>query len=231
MNDLRGSLSGLPPQSDAQRAEVFDLMRRTLAAINRGQVPGGELTPEAVEQIARGLGATDPAQIDALLRIMGMSPDSAQAPGAPQHIVFDVSGALCALPSQAVQGVEREFDVTPLPNVAPWLLGIAQLWGSIISVVDLPAFLGLNSAGVTSRSRILAVTGRDMQIGFLVDGVTEIRTMGAAIRRDDVSSVPSWARAYIDGTAQIGERSILVLDAEKLLYNERIHRYRADERS
>lgn len=230
MDSPRGPVPGLPPMPDSQRAQVFDLMRRTLAAINRGQAPGGELTPETVEQIARSEGATDSEQIAALLRLMGLGSDVGQTPGEPQHIVFDVAGALCALPSQAVQNVERGFDITPLPNVAPWVLGITQLWGSIVSVVDFAAFVGQGVTQITPRSRLLAVTVRDMQAGFLVDGVTEIRTMHSLIRRDVVSGAPEWARPFLDGVVQDGGRLVVSLDPEKLVFSDRIHRYRADDR-
>jgi purine-binding chemotaxis protein CheW len=225
-----GQLPGGQSDAESQRAQVFDLMRRTLAAINRGQAPGGELTPETVEQIARSEGATDPAQIAALLRLMGLSPDANQSAGEPQHIVFDVAGALCALPSQSVQNVERGFEITPLPNVAPWVLGITQLWGSIVSVVDFAAFVGVGHTAMTSRSRLLAVTVRDMQAGFLVDGVTEIRTLGAYIRRDNGAGVPEWTRPFLDGVVQDNVRTIVALDPEKLVFSDRLLRYRADDR-
>lgn len=230
MDNPRGPVPGLPPMPDSLRAQVFDLMRRTLAAINRGEAPGGELTPETVEQIARSEGATDSEQVAALLRLMGLGSDASQTPGEPQHIVFDVAGALCALPSQSVQNVERGFDVTPLPSVSPWVLGITQLWGTIVSVVDFAAFVGQGRTNLTPRSRLLAVTVRDMQVGFLVDGVTEIRTMGSAIRRDSVAGAPEWARPYLDGVVQDGNRLIVALDPEKMVFSDRIHRYRAEDR-
>ncbi len=230
MDTPRGPVPGLAPIPESQRAQVFDLMRRTLAAINRGQAPGGELTPETVEQIARSEGATDPEQIAALLRLMGLSSDVGQAPGEPQHIVFDVGDVLCALPSQSVQNVERGFEITPLPNVAPWVLGITQLWGAIVSVVDFAAFVGKGFTSLTPRSRLLAVTVRDMHAGFLVDGVTEIRTMGSYIRRDIITGAPEWARPFLDGIVQDGSRLIVALDPEKLLFSDRMQRYHADDR-
>ncbi len=231
MDTPRGQVPGLAPIPESQRAQVFELMRRTLAAINRGQAPGGELTPETVEQIARAEGATDPEQIAALLRLMGLGSEAAQAQGEPQHIIFDVAGVACALPSQAVQNVERGFEITPLPNVAPWVLGITQLWGTIVSVVDFAAFAGIGFTNLTPRSRLLAVTARDMQAGFLVDDVTEIRTMDAAIRRDTIDGAPEWTRPFLDGIVQDGSRLIIALDPEKLLFSDRMQRYHADDRT
>jgi chemotaxis signal transduction protein len=98
-------------------------------------------------------------------------------------------------------------------------------------VVDFAAFVGQGVAQITPRSRLLAVTVRDMQAGFLVDGVTEIRTMGSLIRRDVVAGAPEWTRPYLDGVVQDGGRLIVALDPEKLVFSDRIHRYRADDRA
>jgi purine-binding chemotaxis protein CheW len=229
MNDPRGASLAQNSQSGNERAQISDLMRQALAAINQGQLPGGALTAESVEQLARNLGATDPEQIATLQRMMMLSPaGTTPTQVAAQHILFLLGDVECALPSEAVQGVERAFDVTPVPNVEPWVLGVTQMWGSIISVVDLRGFVGLPSIGVTQRSRLLAVAKREMMIGLVVDVVTEIRTMGDAIRHDTVADAPSWAHAFLDGVAQVDGRPVSALDPERLLFNDRMHRYRAD---
>jgi len=228
MNDPRGAFQGQSAQSNADRVQTSDLMRQALIAINQGQLPGGTLTAESVEQLARNLGVTDPDQIAGLQRMMMLTPAAAAAAVAPQHILFLLGDVECALPSEAVQGVERAFDVTPVPNVVPWILGVTQMWGSIISVVDLRAFLGMPSIGVTPRSRLLAVTRREMTIGFVVDVVTEIRTMGDTIRRERMSSAPGWTQPFLEGVAQLEDRYVYALDPELLLFSDRMHRYRAD---
>ncbi len=229
MNDLRGAFLAQNAQTESERARISDLMRQALAAINQGQLPGGALTAESVEQLARNLGATDPEQIATLQRMMMLSPSGTTPTSvAAQHILFLLGEVECALPSAAVQGVERAFDVTPVPNVAPWVFGVTQMWGSIISVVDLRSFLGLPSIGVTPRSRLLAVTQREMMIGLVVDVVTEIRTMGDTIRREQAASAPDWAQPFLEGVAQADGRLICALDPERLLFSDRMHRYRAD---
>lgn len=229
MNDPRGAFLAQTSQSESDRAQVSDLMRQALAAINQGQLPGGTLTAESVEQLARNLGATDPAQIAMLQRMMMLSPAGASPDTvAAQHILFLLGDVECALPSEAVQGVERAFEVTPVPNVAPWVLGVTQMWGSIISVVDLRGFLGLQAIGVTPRSRLLAVVKREMTIGLVVDVVTEIRTMGEFIRADAITSAPAWVQPFAEGVAQVDGRMVVALDPEKLLFSDRMHRYRAD---
>ncbi len=229
MNDQRGVFLSQSGQSDSERVQMSELMRQALAAINSGQLPGGSLTAESVEQMAHNLGVNDPMQIAALQRMMMLTPAGASPELlAAQHILFLLGDVECALPSEAVQGVERAFDVTPVPNVAPWVLGVTQMWGNIISVVDLRTFVGLPSIGVTQRSRLLAVSHREMMIGMVVDVVTEIRTMGDQIGPVGAEQAPAWAQPYLDGVAQIDGRLVIALDPQRLLFSENIHRYRAD---
>jgi len=229
MNDPRGAFATQSGQGDSERVQMSELMRRALAAINSGQLPGGALTAESVEQLAHNLGVNDPMQIAALQRTMMLSPASASPEVvAAQHILFLLGDAECALPSEAVHGVERAFDVTPVPNVASWVLGVTQMWGSIISVVDLRAFVGLPSIGVTQRSRLLAVSQRETMIGMVVDVVTEIRTMSDQIRSAGVERAPAWAQPYLEGVAQVDGRLVFALDPQRLLFSDQMQRYRAD---
>lgn len=226
MNDPRGAFPSRDAHSD--RAQTSDLMRQALTAINQGQLPGGALTAESVEQLARNIGVNDPEQIATLQRMMMLSPTAADEAVAAQHILFLLGDVECAIPSAAVQGVERTFDVTPVPNVATWVLGVTQMWGSIISLVDLRAFVGLPSIGVTPRSRLLAVVRREITIGFVVDVVTEIRTMDDAIVRGQKAGAPAWAQPFLEGVAQVDGRQVYALDPDALVFSDRISRYRAD---
>ena len=116
-----------------------------------------------------------------------------------------------------------------MPNTAAWVLGITQAVGMIVSVVDLRTFLGLPSLGVTTQSRLMVVTRRDMTIGFLVDAVVEMRPLGEMIGQGDpqmLRRAPDWVRPYIVDTAQFDGRVVALLDPDQLVFNEPIHRYR-----
>lgn len=229
MNDPRGAFLGRDQKTtESERAQTSELMRQALTAINQGQIPGGVLTAESVEQLARNIGVNDPEQIATLQRMMMLTPASMTEAVAAQHILFMLDEVECALPSNAVQGVERQFDVTPVPNVVPWVLGVSQMWGSIISLVDLRGFMGLPTIGITPRSRLLAVVRREMTIGFVVDVVTEIRTIGDAIQRERSAGAPAWLQPFLEGVAQVDGRQVYALDPDLLLFSERMSRYRAD---
>lgn len=191
--------------------------------------PNGQMTPDALADLAQRAGLTAPGQMADLARMMGMDPAAANAPVVPQHIVFLLGDAECALPAEAVAGVERLGDIAAVPNLVPWVLGIIHLRGSIVSVVDLRGFLGLQTQPITPRSRLLVVTQRDMTVGFVVDGVTEMRPLveGAQLLAP-TASTPQWALPYAMDSVNIEGRVVVLLDPERLLFADKLHRYRAD---
>jgi purine-binding chemotaxis protein CheW len=148
---------------------------------------------------------------------------------APQHLLFIIAGAECALPAEVVQGVERTLEITPVPNTASWVAGVVQAWGGIVSVVDLQAFFGLQSQPLTPRSRLVVVARGDLTIGLLVNAVVEMRSLGEDLRnRLDLRNAPEWAQPYASGALQVGERLVTIFDPTKLVLSPKMQNYRAD---
>jgi purine-binding chemotaxis protein CheW len=173
---------------------------------------------------------SDPTRLAEVSRIAGLGIGQS-ASAAPQHIFFTLDDAACALPANTVQGVERLGDIAHVPNTAAWVLGVVQVWGAIVSVVDLRRFVGLPPQAISARSRLLVVTRRDMTIGLVVDNVTEMRPLGdIAVGPVDGRATPSWAMPYAQGLIQIEGRTVTLLDPDRLLFSDQIHHYRADHR-
>ncbi len=69
--------------------------------------------------------------------------------------------------------------VTRVPGAKPWLRGIANLRGQLLTVVDLKSFLGAGSAANDRQARILVVASREVPTGLIVDEVVGFRRFGA----------------------------------------------------
>ncbi len=69
-------------------------------------------------------------------------------------------------------------QVTRVPGAKPWLRGIANLRGQLLTVVDLKSFLGAGSAAAERQARILIVASRDVPTGLIVDEVVGFRRFG-----------------------------------------------------
>jgi purine-binding chemotaxis protein CheW len=210
-------------------AETLQQALRSLGGERQGSGTASGLTPEMLNELARraGLSPVGSASVAGMLSAGGLIND-VDVTGTPQHIIFALDDAECALPAECVQGVERIAEISPVPNTVSWVLGIIHLRGSIRSVVDLRAFFDLPTQVLTPRSRLLGVTQRDMTIGLLVDGVNAMRSLDGLPSEEHGASTPSWAASYAERTVSVEGRTIVLLDPERLLYAEKMHRYRTD---
>lgn len=231
MNDSLADSS--VPGSEQSRAStsMSDTLQQALRALGGDRTFGGSgtLTPEMLSQLAQRAGLTSPTQIANLAQMMGLGGDAPADAEIPQHIVFALGDVDCAFASEAVQGVERVGDITPVPNTVSWVLGVLNLHGAITSVVDLRGFFGMAPQPITPATRLLVLTRRDMTIGVVVDAVTEMRTLdGDTAPTQSLGAVPTWAAPYASRAINVEGRTVLLLDPDQILFAEKMHRYRAD---
>ena len=147
-----------------------------------------------------------------------------------QYLVFSLADRELAVKAEFVQGVERLADLTPVPNVVPWVRGVMNLRGSIISVVDLRMLLDLELLPYSPRTRLLSLQYNEMVICFVVDGVSEMLPIpSAAIINGNVrqATIPQWALPYTAGCALFTHRVVVILDVPRLLFSEKIQQYKA----
>ncbi len=82
---------------------------------------------------------------------------------------------MLALPlSSALEIIGHQPDITPLPNLPDWILGISNIRGEIISVIDLKAFFGLSRKQSETSKRVIIVHNQDMKAGIIVDKIMGI---------------------------------------------------------
>jgi purine-binding chemotaxis protein CheW len=169
------------------------------------------------------------------LAAQGRPENQMPAPSAPaekkvvgeQHLVFSLLDREFALQAEYIQGVERLADVTVVPNVASWVTGVINLRGSISSVVDLRAFLDMEKLPYNPRTRLLSVKYNEMLICLVVDSVSEMVPIAPNTIDSTTRSIPQWVAPYASGTAMIGKRRVILVDAARLLFAEKMHHYSA----
>ncbi|HEX6541176.1 MAG TPA: chemotaxis protein CheW [Ktedonobacterales bacterium] len=213
-----------PNTPDPRRGQMSEMLQQALQALRTSGGGNSAMTPDALVELARRAGIPNPEQLNDLTRMIGVDTPAERV---PQLILFLLSNAECALPAEAVQGIERVADITPVPNTAPWVLGVVQVWGTIISVVDLRVFFGLPAEPLSARNRLLVVTLKDMTIGFLVDIVTEMRPTDS-ITVIDASNLPPWIQPYTQNAFRVENRTVVLLDPERLLFSDAIREYRSE---
>jgi len=168
------------------------------------------------------------AQAQGQSRSDSMAVEGAPAVVGEQYLVFTLADRELAVKAEQVQGVERLGELTSIPNVAPWVRGVMNLRGSIVSVVDLRMFLDLEQLAYTPRTRLLSLQYNEMVICLIVDGVSEmLPIVPTAIIQGNMrqAMIPSWVIPYAAGSALLTNRMMVLLDVPRLLFSEKMQHY------
>lgn len=143
-----------------------------------------------------------------------MSTARIPAPGA-ELISVRIADQAYAVDIMAVREIRGWSAATPLPHAPPHVLGMMNLRGAILPVIDLGARLGLGPAAPNASSLAVVAQIGEAQMGLAVDAVSDILTVteGLIQPAPDVGSETS--RAFVAGvmTTDAGIVSVLALDA------------------
>src|ERR1019366_1698015 len=115
-------------------------------------------------------------------RARALSRPRKQAPVAEaslELLEFRLAQEHYALETRYVREVYPLKDLTPLPCTPPFVLGIVNVRGRILPVIDLKKFFDLPEQGVTDLHRIILIEGNEMALGLLADAVEGMRSISA----------------------------------------------------
>ena len=140
------------------------------------------------------------------------------------HIVFSLLGTSYAVPIGQVTDLEKLPALTTVPHVPDFVLGVANLRGDIISVLDLRTFLGFEQSERLDQGRVLIVRVGEDQItsGLMVDEVQGIRSIPGGDIGAPAAPVEDKVSGLLRGVYQDEEnkRLVNVMDLEKLFQSE-----------
>jgi purine-binding chemotaxis protein CheW len=124
-----------------------------------------------------------------------------------------------------VREVDRLPAVASVPHVPPWVLGVVNLRGEVLSAVDLGAFLGLDAPHPGREARILACRVPGMEAGLVVESIKDIRELSDETLRPPSGPVAHRVARYISGVHDDEDRETLVLDVARLLSAPEFRRF------
>ncbi len=135
-----------------------------------------------------------------------------------QLVIFRLSDIEFGIPVSEVQEIVRPSAFTRVPLTPPHILGLVNLRGSILPVVDARIRLGLKASEVDERSRLLVVDLNGSRVGFLVDEVREVRSFS----EDMLEPPPETAREVEGFVTHVvkfdrGERVVFLLEVSRLV--------------
>ncbi len=135
-----------------------------------------------------------------------------------QFVLFHLGTEEYGLPIERVQSIIRYEQPTPVPHAPSSVEGVINLRGQVIPVIDLSMRLLASPFSGETTARIVVAEGHSGLVGLVVDSASEV----VSIPLDEIMPAPvaalspDTAEAF-EGVANLGERLVILLDAEKAL--------------
>lgn len=137
-----------------------------------------------------------------------------------QWVTFRLCNETYGINVMQVKEVLRYTEIAPVPGAPPFVLGIINLRGSVVTVIDTNSRFGLASSEITDDTRIVIIESGDQVIGILVESVAEV----VYLRQSEIESAPNAgtdeSAKFIQGVSNRNGVLLILVDLNKLLNEE-----------
>jgi purine-binding chemotaxis protein CheW len=154
--------------------------------------------------------------------LSGSEGKSTDLAASEQYLTFALAGEAFAIPILAVQEIRGWEAVARTPRSPDYVLGVMNLRGAVVPVLDLRVRLGLAQCDRTPTSVVIVVgvevPGLAMlTVGCLVDGVSDVISVAAESIREAPAACGALDTHYLAGVATIEQQLVMLLDLVRLL--------------
>jgi purine-binding chemotaxis protein CheW len=133
-------------------------------------------------------------------------------------VIFRLGKEEFGIHIEQVVSIERMQSITTVPKLPKHVLGVIDLRGVVIPVVDLHLALMDENISVTDTTRIIVVSIDQGSVGLLVDAATDVLDIPAN-RIQPVEFIDRGGADFLKGVVNVNERLLMLLDVTKLLHN------------
>ncbi len=136
-------------------------------------------------------------------------------------LIFDLTGKLYGVAVPLVQEIVRLPEITPMEDAPSFIVGVMNLRGRVVPVLDLNIRLGRLPQPVYHLSdAVVVLEWRGVFMGIIINDVREVRRLGP----EEIDSVPAFEESdirrhrHVLGVARVEEELVMLLDPEHLLH-------------
>lgn len=137
-----------------------------------------------------------------------------------QWVTFHLENEKYGIKVMQVQEVLRMTEIAPVPGAPHYVLGIINLRGNVVTVIDTRRRFGLPDVDPDDETRIVIVEANNNVVGILVDSVAEVVDLKAS----EIETAPNVGNdessKYIQGVSSRDEELLILVDVNKLLSDE-----------
>jgi purine-binding chemotaxis protein CheW len=151
-----------------------------------------------------------------------MSKEEREASTPVLHVLFKVHGAEYALPADVVVQMESFSGATTVPGTQPFVVGIIQLRGNVIPVLDLRARFDLPRREPDIETRVVIGEHAGRTVALVADSAREVVRIAPSQLAPPPRLLEDGSRGFVRAVAQLGDRTVMVLDFAKIIGEEQL---------
>lgn len=137
-----------------------------------------------------------------------------------QWVTFQLEEETYGINVMQVREVLRHTEIAPVPGAPDYVLGIINLRGNVVTVIDTRSRFGLMQGDITDSTRIIVIESERQVIGILVDSVAEV----VYLRSSEIDTTPSVgteeSAKFIQGVSNRDGNLLILVDLNKLLSDD-----------
>lgn len=134
-----------------------------------------------------------------------------------QWVTYHLDNEVYGVNVMRVQEVLRVTEIAPVPGAQDYVLGVINLRGNVVTVIDTRKHFGLASKKPDDSSRIIVVEVENNVIGILVDSVAEV----VYLHQSEIEPTPTVNKDessyFIQGVCSRGDNLLILVDVDKFL--------------
>ena len=157
--------------------------------------------------------------LKARAQALAQAPEQVAATECLEVVTFLLAYETYGIETAYVREVYPLKDLTPLPCTPPFVAGIVNVRGQVISVIDIKKFFDLPEKGLTDLNKVIILSDGVMEFGILADAVVDVRHIPLGEIQSGLPTLTGIREDYLRGVT--AER-LVILDAAKLLTDNNI---------
>lgn len=137
-----------------------------------------------------------------------------------QYVTFRLDDETYGINVMQIQEVLRYSEIAPVPGAPHYVLGIINLRGNVVTVIDTRTRFGLMRSDISDHTRIVVLELEGQVVGVLVDSVAEV----VYLKESEIETAPNVGNdesaRFIQGVCNKNGELIILVEFEKMLSEE-----------
>ncbi len=137
-----------------------------------------------------------------------------------QWVTFQLAGETYGVNVMQVQEVLRHSEIAPVPGAPGYVIGIINLRGNVVTVIDTRNRFNLTPGEITDNTRIVIIEADQHVIGILVDSVAEV----VYLKQSEIETAPNIGNEesakFIQGVCHKNNELLILIELNKLLTDQ-----------